>query len=169
MGAHVFPILNQFLKVIMLAYWQYKSSKEGVAGRSWEQKDWKTSRRWDGTLGTRKGTGLWREKSLPWASQVALVVKNLLPMQKTQETRLQSLGREGPQEEGMATLSGFLDWRISWTQRSGGLQPMGVTVRHNWSNLACTHTSLFLWRWDALISKWSRWWDHRRAKGRKLD
>ena len=38
MGAHVFPILNQFLKIIMLAYWQYKCSEEGVAGRSWEKK-----------------------------------------------------------------------------------------------------------------------------------
>ena len=32
MGVHVFPILNQFLKIIMLAYWQYRSSKEGVDG-----------------------------------------------------------------------------------------------------------------------------------------
>ena len=33
------PILNQFLKIIMLAYWQYRSSKEGVDGGSWKQKD----------------------------------------------------------------------------------------------------------------------------------
>ena len=32
MGVHVFPILNQFLKIITLAYWQYRSSKEGVDG-----------------------------------------------------------------------------------------------------------------------------------------
>ena len=77
MGVHVFPILNQFLKIITLAYWQYRSSKEVVDGGSWEQKDQKTSRWWDGTLGTSKGTGLCGEKSLPWASQVVLVVKNL--------------------------------------------------------------------------------------------
>jgi len=32
MGVHVFPILNQFLKIITVAYWQYRSSKEGVDG-----------------------------------------------------------------------------------------------------------------------------------------
>ena len=35
------------------------------------------------------------------------------------------LGREDPLEEGMATHSGVLDWRISWAEEPGGLQPMG--------------------------------------------
>ena len=40
-----------------------------------------------------------------WASQVALVVKNLPAMQETQEMQFQSLGQEDPLEEGMATHS----------------------------------------------------------------
>ena len=39
--------------------------------------------------------------------------------------RVQSLGREDPLEEGMATHSSILPWRIPWTEKSGGLQSMG--------------------------------------------
>ena len=32
----------------------------------------------------------------------------------------------------------ILAWRISWTEKPGGLQPMGSQrVRHDWSDLAC--------------------------------
>ena len=37
----------------------------------------------------------------------------------------QSLGREDPLEEGMATHSSILAWRIPWTEGPGGLQSMG--------------------------------------------
>ena len=47
-------------------------------------------------------------------------------MQETQETRVQTLGREDPLEEGMATHSGILAWRIPWTEELGGLQSMGL-------------------------------------------
>ena len=40
------------------------------------------------------------------------VVKNLPAMQKLQETQVQSLGWEDPLEEGMATHSSILAWRI---------------------------------------------------------
>ena len=49
------------------------------------------------------------------------MVKNLPAMQ---ETRVQSLGREDPLEEGMATHPGILAWRIPWTEEPGGLQSM---------------------------------------------
>ena len=39
--------------------------------------------------------------------------------------RVLSLGREDPLEEGMATLSSILAWRIPWTEEPGGLQSMG--------------------------------------------
>ena len=39
--------------------------------------------------------------------------------------RVRSLGREDPQEEGMATHSNILAWRIPWTEEPGGLQSMG--------------------------------------------
>ena len=44
-----------------------------------------------------------------WASLVAQMVKNLPVMW---ETWVQSLGCEDPLEEGMATHSSFLAWRI---------------------------------------------------------
>ena len=43
-------------------------------------------------------------------------------MQKTQETRVQSLGWEDTLEEEMATHSSNLAWRIPWTEEPGGLQ-----------------------------------------------
>ena len=47
----------------------------------------------------------------------------------TQETRVQSLGQEGPLKEEMATHSSILAWSISWTEESGGLQSMGSQRR----------------------------------------
>ena len=35
---------------------------------------------------------------------------------------VRSLGREDPWEEGMATHSSILAWRIPWTEEPGGLQ-----------------------------------------------
>ena len=55
-------------------------------------------------------------------SQVALVVKN--PPAK-QEMQVQSLGQEDPLEEGMATCSSILAWRIPWTEDPSGLQSIG--------------------------------------------
>ena len=41
-------------------------------------------------------------------------------------------GWEDPLEEGMATHSGILAWRIPWTEEPGGLQSMGSQgVRHD--------------------------------------
>ena len=48
------------------------------------------------------------------------------------QTRVQSLGREDPLEEGMATHSSILAWRIPWTEEPSGLQSIGSQrVRHN--------------------------------------
>ena len=49
---------------------------------------------------------------------MAQMVKNLPAMQ---ETRIQFLGWEDPLEEGMATHSNILAWRILWTEEPGGL------------------------------------------------
>ena len=60
---------------------------------------------------------------------VAEMIKNLPAVQ---ETQVQSLGWEDPLEKGMATHSGILAWRISWTEGPSGLQSMGSQkVRHN--------------------------------------
>ena len=46
--------------------------------------------------------------------------------------RVRSLGREDPLEEGMATHSSILAWRILWTESPGGLQSIGSQrVRHD--------------------------------------
>ena len=57
---------------------------------------------------------------------MAQVVENPLPTQETLEMLVQSLGREDPLEQGMATHLSILAWRILWTEESGGLQSMGV-------------------------------------------
>ena len=49
---------------------------------------------------------------------MAQTAKNLPEMQ---ETQLESLGREDPLEEGIATHSGILAWRIPLTEEPGGL------------------------------------------------
>ena len=38
---------------------------------------------------------------------------------------LSSLGWEDPLEEGMATHSSVLDWRVPWSEEPGGLQSTG--------------------------------------------
>ena len=60
-----------------------------------------------------------------------LVVKNL-PANKgdVRDTGL-TLHQEDPLEEGMATHSRILAWRIPWTKKPGRLQPMGLhRIRH---------------------------------------
>ena len=54
---------------------------------------------------------------------MAQMAKNLLAMQ---ETWVQSLSWEDALEEGMATHSSILAWRIPWTEDPGGLQSMGL-------------------------------------------
>ena len=49
------------------------------------------------------------------------MVKNLPPVQ---EIRVQSLGQEDPLDNGMATHSSILAWRIPWTEEPGGLESM---------------------------------------------
>ena len=54
-----------------------------------------------------------------------------LPMQEMQEMRVPSLGQEDPLEEGMATHSGILAWRIPQGQKSlVGYSPWGPRVGH---------------------------------------
>ena len=50
------------------------------------------------------------------------MVKNVPAMQ---ETWVRSLGQKDPLEKETATYSSILDWRIPWTEESGGLQSMG--------------------------------------------
>ena len=60
----------------------------------------------------------------------SLAVKNLPAME---EIQVRPLGQEDTLEEGMATHSSILAWRISWTEKTGGVQSIGLQrVRYNW-------------------------------------
>ena len=60
---------------------------------------------------------------------MAQMVKNLPAMQ---EMGVQSLDWDDALEKGMATHSGILAWRITWTEEPGGLQSKGLErVGHN--------------------------------------
>ena len=59
--------------------------------------------------------------------------------------RVPALGPEDSLEDGMATHSSILAWRIPWTKEPGGLQSMGLQrVRHDQSNLKHTDSYSFL-------------------------
>ena len=59
---------------------------------------------------------------------------------KKQEAQVRSLGWEDSLEEGMATHSSILAWRIPWTEEPGRPHSIGsYRVRHHWSDLACMH------------------------------
>ena len=76
-----------------------------------------------------------------WASLVMQMVKNLLA---TRETWVWSLGQEDPLEEGLATHSRILAWRIPWTEGPGGLQSRGSQrVRLDWATKHSMYISFF--------------------------
>ena len=64
-------------------------------------------------------TGTWEHHR---ASPVAQTVKNPPAMRVT---CVRSLGREDALEEGTATHSNILAWKISWTEEPGRVQSMG--------------------------------------------
>ena len=54
------------------------------------------------------------------------MVKNLPTKPGDIKNMVRSLGQEDPLEEGMATHSSILAWRIPWTEDPGGLQSTGL-------------------------------------------
>ena len=74
------------------------------------------------------------------ASQILLVVNNQLAnagRHKRVEGLIPGLGRSPAGRQ--TTHSSILACRIPWTEEPGGLWSIGLQ-RHDWSNLACTHT-----------------------------
>ena len=60
--------------------------------------------------------------------------------QSLKSRRARSLGREDPLEEGMATHSRILAWRIPWTEQPDGLQSVwSQRVGREWSDWAHTN------------------------------
>ena len=88
-----------------------------------------------------------------------------LPMQKTEETLVRSLGWKDPLEEEMATHSSLLAWRIPWTERPGGLQTMGLQRVGCDCTQTHTHMNIYVyraWRWERLKAggeRGDRGWD----------
>ena len=61
-----------------------------------------------------------------------LTLKNPPAVQETQETWVQSFGREDPLKKEMATHSRILAWKILWTAEPGRLESKGSQrVRNN--------------------------------------
>ena len=60
------------------------------------------------------------------------MVKNPLANAGDRRDVVQSLGWKDPPEEGMATHSSILAWRIPWTEEPGGLQSVG-SQRVKWA------------------------------------
>ena len=62
-----------------------------------------------------------------------------------------SLAWKNPLEEGIATHSSLLAWRIPWTEEPGGLQSIGSQrVGRHRSSLACMR----VWKWKSLSHVW---------------
>ena len=60
---------------------------------------------------------------------------------RCKEAQVRSLGQEEPLEEGMATHSSILAWRIPWMEEPGGPQSIGSQrIRHSWSDGTHVHT-----------------------------
>ena len=74
---------------------------------------------WSGSF---PGEGIGYTLQYSWASLVVQMVKNLPGMC---ESWVLFLSYEDPLEEGMATHSSILVWRIPWTEETGGLQALG--------------------------------------------
>ena len=75
-------------------------------------------------LGRSPGEVIGYTLQYSWASLVAQTVKNLSAVQ---ETWVRSLGRKDPLEEGMATLSSTLAWRIPMDRGAWQAAIHGVT------------------------------------------
>ena len=72
-------------------------------------------------LGSSPGEGIGYPLQYSWASLVAQMINNLSAMWVTW---VPSLGWEDLLEEGMASHSSILTWRIPWTKEPDELQSM---------------------------------------------
>ena len=86
---------------------------------------------WISRSGRSPGEGIDYLFQYSLASLVAQTVKNPPAMQ---ETCVQSMGWEDSLEEGIATHSSTLAWRIPWTEEPGRLQSMGSQSQTQPSN-----------------------------------
>ena len=130
--------------------------KDPDAGKDWRQEGERDDRGWDCWMASwTQWTWVWVNSSswwwtgrpgVPqsmrsqrvwhdWVTELNWqLVKNPSAMR---EALVQSLGWEDPLEEGLATYSSILAWRILWTQDPGRLQSMGLQrVGQDWGTKA---------------------------------
>ena len=88
-----------------------------------------------------------------WLSaSLAQTVKNL-PLLAMKETQVWSLCQEDPLEKQMSIHSSTLSWRMSWTEKPGGLQSMwSQRVGHDWA----TNTLTFTFTWGSSPDRFVR-------------
>ena len=77
-----------------------------------------------------------------WAFLETQIVKNQPALQ---ETWVQSLVWDDPLEEGMATHSSILAWRIPWTEEPGGLHTVHGVAKSRTRLSESAHTFKELW------------------------
>ena len=61
--------------------------------------------------------------------------------------QVQSLGQEDPLEKRMANPSNIFSWDIPWTEKPGGLQPLGLPaqgVTKSWTGLSGLDQKYFM-------------------------
>ena len=69
-----------------------------------------------------------------------IVVQMVQNLPAVQDSRVRSLGREDPLEEGIATHSSVLACRITWTEQPGWATVHGVSKTHVYYGATNTHT-----------------------------
>ena len=121
--------------------WSSLQCKQGQALRDKRTGEWKDRRRI-------------RDSSESWGERLVSIwdPKNLQCRSYRRHSFDPCVGKI-PLEEGMATHSSTLAWRIQWTEVSGGYSSLRLQrVRHDWSNFACMqeHTSQFLSSWSKI-------------------
>ena len=135
----MFKILYAAQQFAQWYYCSWKKTHLSTAGKKNEQKKRKNSEIPHSGQDSRGSPNCKSCASIFGASQVVQWVKNTPTMQKTQEGQVRSLGQEDPLEEGLATHSSILAWRIPWAEKSGGQKSLGSQrVGHNWRDWAFT-------------------------------
>ena len=76
-----------------------------------------------------------------WGFPSGSAVQNLPAMQEMRGIWVRSLDGEDPLEEGRATHSSVLAWRIPWTEEPGGLQSMGLQSQTRVKQLSAAHNT----------------------------
>ena len=74
----------------------------------------------------RSGKKLGNDKNTVIQNDYRMVAQKVKNLPAVQETRVRSLGREDPLEEGTASRFNILSSRIPWTEEPVGLQSVGL-------------------------------------------